>query len=120
MTKKELFRYVDAELQALRYYASEKTRMELNIDKPIYEQLVSIGYTKRVLPLPARCAHSRVTSIEPITKDTPIECVEFSTSPRDNEKNIYTGLEFWIIKYPEDHKMILEYLNEDKEFILRS
>jgi hypothetical protein len=113
MTKEELFKYVDTELQALRYYALEKTRMELNIDKPIYEQLVSIGYTKRVLPLPARCAHCRVTANEPITKDTPIESIEFSGSPRNSENNIYTGLEFWLIKYPEDKQFVLNYLQSE-------
>lgn len=120
MTKEELFKYVDTELQALRYYASEETRKKLDLSKPIYNQLVSIGYTKRVLPLSARCAHSRVTSNEPITTNTPIDSITFSGSPRNNEENIYTGLEFWLIRYPEDHKMILEYLNEDKKFILRT
>ncbi len=112
MKKEELLKYVDTELQALKYYALQETRKSIDFSKPIYNQLISIGYTKTVLPLDYRCAHCRITSDKPISKDTPIEDVKFSDFPRNNSENIYTGLEFWIIKYPEDHEWVYNYLND--------
>lgn len=112
MRKEELFKYVDTEVQGLRYYALKTTRDLLDINLSIYDTLKSIGYTKRVLELDRRCGHSRVTSNEPLTKDTPIESVEFIGSPRNHSQNIYTGLEFWIMKYPEHNQAILDYLQE--------
>ena len=110
MTKEQLKKEVELELQWLKYYAFREDRENYDPSKLPYEQLRSIGYTKRVIPLQLRCGFCRVTSAELITKDTNIEDLVLSNDPRVIDKNIYTALDFWTIKFPEDHKWIKQTL----------
>jgi len=105
MTKEELKKHVIHELEWLKYYAREDTREKLNTDTPIYNQLISIGYAKRVFPLPYRCASATI-SIDN-TKN-----IKSTTEPRNVENGNYTPLESWLILYPES-------FNEVKKYLLR-
>lgn len=113
MTKEELYKYVETEISALIYYGYSEGKKNLDLSKSPYDQLVSIGYTKRVIPLDRRCAHSRVTAKERITESTKIEDLEFIREHRNHETNIYTGLEFWLMKYPEDRERILKIIRNE-------
>ena len=82
----------------LRYYGHEKSRMNEDFsDVNFYDRIESIGYTKRVIPLPNRCSMLNITSDKPV-----LECevseLRISNSNRDHNKNIYTALEYLIDK----------------------
>jgi len=103
MKIEELKKYVIHELEWLRYYALEDSRKKLNNESSIYDQLVSIGYTKRVIPLPNRCSAAWIKMID--------NNIELSKEyPRCIEKNIYTPLEVWLKLYPESFDEVKRYL----------
>ena len=108
MEKAEIIKNAEQELQWLKYYANAETRKTFIITKSPYDQFRSIGYTKRVIPLSSRCVFLRVTANEPITKDTKLEDLIASNDLRNPEKNIFSALEFIMIKYPEDHDWIIK------------
>lgn len=101
----ELKKYVIHELEWLKYYAIEKSRQELNSESPIYDQLESIGYTKRVVSLPDRCTGARVKR-NSNNDDWSITTEE----SRNHKNNVYTSLEAWLIIYPESFNDIKKYL----------
>lgn len=102
MTVEELKKLVLHELEWLKYYAREDTRQKLDNNTSIYNQLVSIGYAKRVFSLSYRCAAASIK----------IENDNFSSTlePRNLENKIYTPLETWLIIYPESFSEIKKYL----------
>lgn len=110
MTKEQLKKEVELELQWLKYYALREDREKYDPTKLAYEQLRSIGYTKRVIPLASRCGFCRVTSSESITADSRIEDLIESTDQRNPENNIFTALDIWTMKYPGDHDWLKESL----------
>lgn len=103
MKIEDIKKYVVHELEWLRYYAYIESKKNLNNQSSIYDQLQSIGYTKRVIPLPNRCSAAWIKfengDIE-LSKDQP-RCIE---------KNIYTPLEVWLKVYPESFDNIKKYL----------
>ena len=103
MKIEELKNYVIHELEWLRYYALEDSRKKLNNDSSIYDQLVSIGYTKRVIPLPNRCSAAWI-------KMNGNDLELSKEHPRCIEKNIYTPLEVWLKLYPESFDEVKRYL----------
>lgn len=105
MKIEELKKYVIHELEWLRYYALEESRKKLNNDSSVYDQLISIGYTKRVIDLPYRCSATWIKF-----ENGEIELSK--EQPRCVEKNIYTPLEVWLKQYPES-------FNEVKRYLLR-
>lgn len=109
MSKEELVKHAELELQWLRYYANEETRRTFDPTKSPYDQLVSIGYTKRVLPLQYRCVFVRLTSDISIT-DSAIEDIIESNEPRVIENNVYSALEVLLMKCPEEHDWVTKYL----------
>ena len=109
MEKIELVKQAELELQWLRYYANSETRNSFDPTKSPYNQLISIGYTKRVLPLEWRCVFSRLTSKTPL-RDTPIEEIFETTEPRDVENNIFSALEVFMIKYPDELEWVTQSL----------
>lgn len=103
MKIEELKKYVIHELEWLRYYALEADRLKLNNESSVYDQLKSIGYTKRVIPLPNRCSAAWIKMENGV--------VELSKEhPRCIEKNIFTPLEVWLVLYPETFDDVKKYL----------
>ena len=102
MKKEDIIRAAEQELQWLRYYATSETRGKFDPNRSPYDQLVSIGYTKRVVPLHLRCVFMRLTSETPI-RETDIEQMVISEEPRNPDKNILSALEVVLLKYPETH-----------------
>ena len=96
MTKEELKVHVELELQWLRYYANEPSRLAFDPTRSPYDQLVSIGYAKRYTPLPYRCIFVRLTSVEPV-KTAKVEDLVMSGFPRSIENNIYSALETYML-----------------------
>lgn len=90
------------EIKWLKYYATAESRskIDLNSGVSIYDQLESIGYTKRVIDLHKRCAFLRVSSNEQITSSIEPDKLFKVSEYRDNSKNIYTALEYYIIWTP--------------------
>jgi hypothetical protein len=115
----ELIKNVDTELQWLKYYALAEVdqsiypgmngRKTFDPTRSPYDQLVSIGYTKRVIPLSMRCVFLRLTAETPV-KDTPLEQLTSSNEGRNPEKNIYSALEVLLMKYPEKHEWVFNSL----------
>ena len=103
MKIEDIKKYVIHELEWLRYYALEEDRLKLNNESSIYDQLRSIGYTKRVIPLPNRCSAAWIKF-----ENDEIELSD--GSPRCIEKNIYTPLEVWLKVYPESFDNVKSYL----------
>jgi len=109
MEKEDLIKAVDQELQWLRYYANKETRESFDPSKSPYDQLTSIGYTKRVISLDMRCAFIRLTATTPIS-ETPIDQMILSTDRRNHSSNVYTALEVFMLKYPEEHAWVINKL----------
>ena len=106
MKKEQLKKEVELELQWLKYYGFREDRENYDPSKLPYEQLRSIGYAKVNTPLPLRCGFFRVTADEPISIDTELEDLIVSNDSRNIEQNIFTALDFWTIKFPEDREWI--------------
>ena len=110
MTLEELNKLVDLELQWLHYYAHIDSRNNLNENSNIYEDLVPIGYTKRVIPLSSRCVPCIITSDEIITEKFDLSKLRKDANLRG--ENRYSPLEAFLIIFP-DKKM--ETLNRLKD-----
>lgn len=120
MEKEELIKHADQELQWLRYYAladvDQKTypnkngRNNFDPNRSPYDQLVSIGYTKRVIGLDRRCAFMRVTAETPLIETPLSNIVDAGGEPRNPDKNILSALEILLLKCPEEHERIVNYL----------
>ena len=110
ITKEQLEKWVDTEIGALRYYGIRSDRSKLTEDSNIYNELRSIGYTKKTTPLVRRCSQTTITSDSLITKDTKLEDMyEKHTWDRDNK---FTPLEIYWIIFPEKRKDIIYLLNK--------
>ncbi len=109
MTIEELNKLVDLELQWLRYYVWKPSRMKINEDTEIYTDLISIGYTKRVVKLDLRCSPCVITSDEIIEEGTDVSKLIKIANIRGENK--YSPVEAFIKIFP-DKKM--ELLNKLK------
>jgi len=98
LDKDELLKAVDLELQWLKYYATQESRLSLNNESSIYDQLVSIGYAKKDTELIRRCGHNRYNSL-----------FEKTSEPR-NGLNVFTALEIYLLNYPEEFETIYKTL----------
>lgn len=108
MTLEELNKLVDLELQWLRYYSHVDSRNKLNENSNIYDDLVSIGYTKRVVKLDLRCCPCIITSDEIISKDFDLSKLKIDSNLRG--ENRLTPVETFIIIFPEQKMNILNKL----------
>ena len=106
--KERLKKEVDLEIQWLKYYGLREDREKLDLSKSIYEQVRSIGYTKRVVPLDLRCIGC--LSYEWRDNITIEELVPLNE--RRDGVNKFTPLEIWIKLFPQDKKIIYNLLNE--------
>jgi hypothetical protein len=108
MTIEELNKLVDLEIQWLYYYAHIDSRNNLNENSNLYTDLVSIGYTKKVVPLFSRCVPCIITSEETI-----VEGLDVSKLRKDDNgrgENRYSPVEAFIIIFPDKKMEILNRL----------
>ena len=108
MTLEELKRLVDIELGWLKGYARSDTRMALNINSSIYDDLVSIGWTKKVMKLELRCCPYIITSDETITENFDVSKLKIAHTIRG--ENRYTPVEAYIKIFPEKKMELLNRL----------
>jgi hypothetical protein len=108
MNIKELEKLVNHEIDWLQYYGWRKSRENLTIESNIYEDLISIGYTKKVMSLDQRCAGAILTSKEPIVEGLDIENIYIIYTNRNVNENRYTPLEVYLILFPEKKLGVIE------------
>lgn len=108
----KILRAAETEADWLRYYGDARTRL---VDKfedcKFYDRIKSIGYTKRVVPLPNRCSMMNITSDKPVLESS-LEDLREEYSIRNHEKNVYTALEYFIAKGIEKERLIKIIRNE--------
>jgi hypothetical protein len=110
MNKSELEKLVNQEIDWLRYYGYREDREKLTINSEIYDELNSIGYTKRRISLDRRCAPCIITSDEIICEGIDLDKLRSEYFPHDKNNNRFTPIEAYIIIYPENKKQIIERL----------
>jgi len=115
ITIQELKKLVKHELDWLKYYGLRETRQKLTVDSEICDEIVSIGYTKRVIPLDQRCAAGIITSDEKIAPGIDIGKLENVYFPHDRENNRYTPLEAYMVIFPDDKERLIEYLKTKQQ-----
>jgi len=100
MNINELEKLVELELQWLYYYSREDSKQNLNLESNIYEDLISIGYTKRPVKLDIRCCPCTITSDKIITEKTDIS--ELFKSPINKRgENKLSPVEVYIKLFPD-------------------
>lgn len=96
MELEKLWKSATTEADWLRYYGHSDTRLSEKFeDEKFYDRIISIGYTKRVITLPERCAMCYITSDKPVM-ESDINDIRFVSGPRNHENNVYTPLEYFI------------------------
>jgi hypothetical protein len=103
----------NTEIDWLVYYSTRDSRRDLNIDSNLYNDLVSIGYAKRRVPLVNRCAMGILTSDTPITKGSNLEDINECYTRRDVDNNKYISLEVYLILYPERKQEVINELKRN-------
>jgi len=96
--EEKLLKEVELEVQWLRYYGLREDRIKVDLSKPIYEQIRSIGYTKRVIPLDLRCIGYLSYEWE---EGTTVDKLKPLNERRDGVKR-FTPLEVWLKIHPEE------------------
>lgn len=112
MTKEELIKYSDQEIQWLRYYATRKSINDLTTVENLYSDLDRMKYSKRQMSLYRRCSAAMATSVCDINHDTDVDDVYVVLKERNVEENIFTSLEVLIKLYPSEHENILSMLKD--------
>ena len=108
INEKQLEIWVKTEIDWVRYYGYRPDRESLTIDSDLYNEIRSIGYTKRVIPLIRRCSPTTITSDQLITSTTKLEDMyEIHSYDKDNK---YSPLEIYWIIYPEKRSEIIKLL----------
>ena len=108
MTLEELNKLIDIEIQWLYYYSSKESKEKLNENSNIYDDLVSIGYTKRVVKLDLRCVPCIITSDEIIKTGTDISKLKKDSNLRGY--NRFSPVEVFIKIFPDKKMEILNRL----------
>ena len=99
MNIEELEKLIDIEIQWLYYYGLAESRKKLNENSNIYNDLVSIGYTKRIMKLDLRCCPCIITSDEIISKKTDVSKLKKINGLRGENK--LSPIEAYVLIYPE-------------------
>lgn len=110
MTIEELNKLVDLEIQWLYYYGSKESKNKLNENSNIYNDLISIGYTKRVIKLDLRCCPCIITSEKLITTNTNLSDLIITNGLRGENK--LSPIETYIKIYPHKKMDILNKLKK--------
>lgn len=108
MTLDELNKLIDLEIQWLYYYSHIDSRNSLNEKSNLYQDLVPIGYTKRVMSLFSRCVPCLITSEETIIEGLDVSKLKKDSSGRGDNK--YSPVEAFIIIFPNKKMEILNRL----------
>lgn len=112
MKIEDLNKYTDQEASWLQYCGNSDTRKtEQYNDANFYDRINSgvIVYTKKLLPLPMRCAAVYITSKKPVLKST-VEELEITSDYRNHENNIYTPLEYVFATKFENSEKLIEFI----------
>jgi hypothetical protein len=108
MDYNELFKLAKIEAEWLNYYCHVDSKKIENFNYiNFYENLVSIGYTKVVMPLYSRCAMSFIKSENGNTLDSHVEDLVFVSGPRCHSLEVYTPLEFIVLNKKENYLDLL-------------
>lgn len=100
---------LDHEIQWLKYYGYREDRLKLDLSKGgVYEQVISIGYTKRVIPLDMRCIGALSYEWNENTNTDNLKCL----NERRNGADKLSPIELWVKLYPNEIEMIYNKLNE--------
>lgn len=110
MTKEELKKLSEQELQWLRYYADRKCRENIKTSENFYDNMKRMGYSKRQMDLYTRCAAAMVTSSYDINEKLDVSEIQIVPRARNIDNNIYTALEVYFKLYPNDEKEMLNKL----------
>ena len=110
--KQQLERWIDHELSFLRYYGYREDRMKLTIDSNIYEDVRSIGYTKRTMPLSHRCIPATIKCDTEINSTTKIEDLYIITE-RKTDQN-YSPCEVFMKIFPDRRKEVIDILKNQE------
>ena len=111
MNKDELWKHVDREIDWAAYYGYSKDRDLLDMNKPFYDQVRSIGYAKVNTPLDVRC-NGYLCFV--YTEGMSIEDLVPLSERRNSEENKFTPMEVWVMLYPQDKEMIYKRLRKIK------
>ena len=110
--KKQLERWIDTELNCLRYYGNRDDCKSLTITYNLYDEVKSIGYTKRPLRLDRRCAPVSITCDTDITNSTKIE--DLYVIYTWDRSNSFTPVEIFIKLFPERKMEIFDILQSQE------
>jgi len=111
MEKEELWKIVDMEIEWLIYYGFRADRKNLDLTKDtIYEQIKSIGYTKRVIPLDLRCIGALCYKWE---NNTTLKDLIPLNERRNPKENKLSPLEIWIKLFPNEKEIIYKKINKN-------
>ena len=108
MTKQQLEKLIEHEIQWLSYYGWYEDRALLTKNSDIYKDLRPMGYAKRPIALMERCAPGLVSSENPITIETSLEDVHQAQFPKEGNK--ISPLEAYFILYPDEKEGIIKRL----------
>jgi hypothetical protein len=111
MNKEELWKHVDREVDWAKYYGYAEDIKVLDMDKPFYDQVRSIGYAKVNTPLDIRCNGYLCFEYKDGMK---VEDLVSLNQRRNSEENKFTPLEVWVMLYPEDKEIINKRLKKIK------
>ena len=115
MNYNEIYILAKKEAEWLRYYGHSESRSADNFDdEKFYDRIISIGYTKRVIPLPNRCAMDYISSKlwEVSVMDVETDNIVSVSGPRNHEKNIYTPLEYIIGARKEGYEELVRIIKD--------
>jgi hypothetical protein len=110
--KQQLEKWIDHELSFLRYYGYREDRMKLTIDSNIYEDVRSIGYAKRTMPLSHRCIPATIKCDTEINSNTKIEDLYVITERKNNQS--YSPCEVFMKIFPDRRKEIIDILRNQE------
>ena len=110
--KQQLEKWIDHELSFLRYYGYREDRMKLTIDSNIYEDVRSIGYTKRTMSLSHRCIPATIKCDTEINSNTKIEDLYVITERKTNQS--YSPCEVFMKIFPDRRKEIIDILRNQE------
>lgn len=95
MTESEIIKAAQQEADWLRYYGRREDRESDDFSDGFYDRVKSIGYTKKVIPLPMRCSCMYITSTDGHTViGNDVKNLIPISGPRDTFNNIHTALEY--------------------------
>jgi hypothetical protein len=109
MTKEELWKQVKPELEWFTYYGFWEDKVVMDMDKSLYDQVRSIGYTKVVTDLDLRCVgYLSFKWVDGMSVSDLVPLME----RRDTKENKFSPMEVWLKLYPEDKQNFYNKLNK--------